>query len=157
MSLPDLYAISEYSYAAFTEELTALIANLPGASLITEKMKTDALAVSLVPDALGVWPGFPNYVVTVDLYYAALQLINFLRGQPVIRNSSSEGTSVSVDAPDWASIMAYYKSMSVIAKANSSDLLKVVYIPDPPHVKKVPMGSEYGRGSSYDNVDTDLG
>ena len=137
------------------DDLTALLANLPGAALLTAQMKLDALAGSLIPDSLGVWPGQPTYVPTYDAYYAAISLIGFLQAQPVIRQSSSEGTSVSVDAPNWSGLVSWYRSLSPIAQLTNQTVLGVITIPDVPHVIHTDMRGR--SGDSNDNVDTDLG
>lgn len=138
---------------AAIDDLNALLANLPNASLITDPMKTAALNAARVPDALGVWPGQSEYVDTFDVYFAALTLLGFLQAQPVVRQTSSEGTSVAVDAPNWSALASFYRSMSQIAAVNGNDVLQMVIIPDVPHVQKTNMRmGAYG----YDNVDTDL-
>lgn len=137
-----------------TEDLTALLANLPGASLITSAQYASALAGALVPDSFGVWPGRPGYEATHDIYFAALSLLAFLQAQPVVRQSSSEGTSVAVDAPNWAGLAAYYRSQSRICSAYGDGLLVPVTIPDMPHVVRTDMS---GRGTDHGDVDTDLG
>lgn len=137
------------------EDLDALLVSLPGFSLLTESMKQRALDTALVPDGLGVWPGQPGYQATYDVYWAAIGLITFLQAQPVVRQTASEGTSVTVDAPSWSGLLAYYRSMSKIASASAaSPVLTLVEIPDVPHVQRVPM--TYGGGDSDVNVDTDL-
>lgn len=135
------------------EDLNALLVNLPNYSLLTEGMKQKALDGALMPDSSKVWPGNSGYVNTYDVYFAAVNLLGFLKAQPVIRQSSSEGTSVSVDAPDWAGLIAWYKSMSPICSATSTGLLTPVTIPDKPHVRHTNMRD---GGNGYDNVDTDL-
>ena len=138
---------------AAIDDLNALLVNLPNASLITVGMKEAALAGALIPDAAGVWPGQPTYVDSHDIYFAALNLLGFLQAQPVVRQSSSEGTSVAVDAPNWAALSTYYRGMSVIAQATGNGVLQRVLIPEPAHVVRTNMRMEaYG----YDNVDTDL-
>jgi hypothetical protein len=139
---------------AAIDDLNALLAGLPNASLITEPMKNTALAGALVPDIDGVWPGQAEYVPTHDVYFAAMNLIGFLQAQPVVRQSSSEGTSIAVDAPDWSALVAYYRSMSPICSATGNGVLQRVLIPEGPHVRKLDMS--YG-GDEYGNVDTDLG
>jgi hypothetical protein len=134
------------------DDLNALVANLPGAGLLTDRMKQDALAGALMPDPNGVWPGKPGYNQTYDIYYAASNMLPFLQAQPVIRQSSSEGTSVAVDAPSWGALHAYYRSMSPIAKATAGGILNVIPIPGAPVAQRVYMGS----GGGYDDVDTDL-
>jgi hypothetical protein len=135
------------------DDLTALLAPLPGASSITDSMKQTALTGSQIPDSLGVWPGQAGYQTTYDIYFAATNLLGFLQAQPVVRQSSSEGTSVAVDAPDWSGVGAYYRSMSPILQATSTGPLTKVLIPDGPHVARVDMS---GRWNDV-NVDTDLG
>lgn len=136
------------------EELEALLQNLPGYALLSEAMKQAALDGALVPDADGVWPGEDGYVPTYDVYFAALNLLGYLQAQPVVRQSSSEGTSVAVDGPNWAGLANYFKSMSPIVQATNSSILQKVLIPEGPHVRHVDMST---REHGYDNVDTDLG
>lgn len=138
---------------AALDELNSLVESLPNASLLTDAMKQRALAGAVVPDSFGVWPGDTGYESTYDVYYAAIGLIGFLQAQPVVRSSSSEGTSVSVDAPNWAGLLAWYRSMSQIAGASGSDVLSTVPIPDTKVVRRTDMS---GRLNGYDNVDTDL-
>lgn len=135
------------------EELTELISSLPNASLLTDRMKQDALAGARVPDSNNVWPGNPGYAATYDVYYAAVGLVGFLQAQPVVRQSSSEGTSVAVDAPNWSGLIAWYRSMSPIAQATRPGVLGIIPIPGGPHVRRTDMS---GRTDGYDNVDTDL-
>lgn len=139
---------------AAIDDLNELLAGLPNASLITDTMKNAALAGALVPDSNGVWPGQPGYMPTYDIYFAAINLVGFLQAQPVVRQSSSEGTSVAVDAPNWDALLNYYRSQSQIVQASGNTVLQKVLIPDGPHVQRVPMT---GVSSYYDNVDTDLG
>lgn len=136
------------------DELNALLWNLPGYALITPEMKAVALAGAQVPDENGVWPGEPGYIPTYDVYYAALSLLPFLAAQPVVRQSSSEGTSVAVDAPSWDGLASYYRSMSPICQLTGNGVLTVVPIPGGPHVYHTDMS--YG-GADGVNVDTDLG
>lgn len=135
------------------EDLSSLLVNLPNYSLLTDGMKNAALAGALIPDVDSVWPGETGYVTTYDTYFAAISLIGFLRAQPVVRQSSSEGTSVSVDAPDWKGLLAWYGTMSVIVQATSGGVLTKVLIPDGPHVDRANM---HDRRYGNDNVDTDL-
>lgn len=136
------------------EDITALVANLPGAALISSKQYGDALAGALMPDAAGVWPGNPGYVETHDIYFAAIALIGFLQAQPVVRQSSSEGTSVAVDAPNWAGLLAYYRGASPICGAMGTGVLVPVRIPDGPHVYHTDMTGFGGDDSG--NIDTDV-
>ena len=139
---------------AAIDDLNALLVNLPNASLITVGMKEAALAGALVPDAASVWPGDVDYVPTYDVYFAALNLLGFLMAQPVVRQSSSEGTSVAVDAPSWGALANYYRGMSVIVQASTPNGFGKIIIDEAPHVVRTNMRMEaYG----YDNVDTDLG
>jgi len=144
---------------AALEDLTGLLASLPNSALLTDKMKQDALAQALVPDSFNVWPGTEGYEPTYDIYWAALSLIGFLQSQPFVKQSSSEGTSVTVDAPNWGGLAAYYRSMSQVAQATSAPVLRSVAIPGGPHVDHTDM-SDYdgmGRVRKDGNVDTDLG
>lgn len=127
---------------AALDELNSLLASLPGYALLTTTMKQGALDGSLYPDSFGVWPGEEGYEATYDVYFAALRLLPFLMAQPVLRSTSSEGTSASVDAPNWHSLATYLTSQSPILSASSSDVLRAVAIPDHPHVKRVPMEVE---------------
>lgn len=136
------------------DELNALLANLPGYSLITEQMKLAALEGARVPDSFLVWPGEEGYDPTYDVYFAALSLLGFLQAQPVVRQSSSEGTAVAVDAPNWGALISYYRSMSRIVNATGNQVLQKVLIPDGPHVRKTDMSGRFDR---YGDVDTDLG
>jgi len=136
------------------DELNSLLINLPNYGLLTPEMKQRALDGALIPDSAGVWPGRPNYVPTYDVYYAAIGLVGFLQAQPVVRQSSSEGTSVAVDAPNWAGLVSWYSSMSPIMGAQPSSFLVAVPIPDGPHVVPTDMS---GRYDDYGDVDTDLG
>lgn len=136
------------------DDLKGLVASLPNASLITEAMYTAALTGARIPDSFGVWPGQAGYENTYDIYFAAMGLLTFLQAQPVVRQSSSEGTSIAVDAPNWSGLWAYYRSISTIAQASGGGVLGVAYIPEGPHVKRVNMRGEM---STDGNVDTDLG
>ena len=150
------YTLAEDSSAPASsmDQLNALLSTLPNYSTITPDMKQDALNGALIPDYLGVWPGQVGYVPTYDVYFAATRLLGFLRAQPVVRQSSSEGTSVSVDAPSWGALIDYYSSMSPIAQATGTSVLNKVLIPDARHVDHVNMS--FG-GDGSDNVDTDVG
>lgn len=141
---------------AAIDDLNELLAGLPNATLISTNMKNAALAGALIPDEDSVWPGStdPVYVPTYDVYYAALTLLGWLRAQPVVRQTSSEGTSIAVDKPDWSAISTYYQSMSVIFQATSSGVLNKVLIPDGPHVRRTNMNVP---GVKYGDVDTDVG
>lgn len=135
------------------EDLTALVAPLPNASLLTDNMKQKALDASVVPDSFDVWPGEDGYETTYDIYFAALRLVGFLMAQPTVRQSSSEGTSVSVDAPNWSGLLAYYRAESRIIQATQPTGLGVIEIPMH-HVTRTDMS---GRSDQYGDVDTDLG
>lgn len=139
---------------AAIDDLNALLSGLPGYALLTDGMKNAALAGALIPDVDNVWPGEDAYVATYDIYFAATNLVGFLKAQPVVRSTSSEGTSISVDAPDWSALQEFYRSQSPIMLATGAGTLGFIYIPDAPHVKRVPM--TYGGGENSGNVDTDL-
>jgi len=138
---------------AAIDDLSALLVSLPNYSLLNDLMKNNALAGALIPDVNSVWPGETDYVPTYDIYFAAISLIGFLQAQPVVRQSSSEGTSVAVDAPNWSGLLAWYRSMSPICRATGGSLLSVLTIPGGPHVVRTDMRE---AGDDYDNVDTDL-
>jgi hypothetical protein len=136
------------------EDLSTLLSSLPGYALLTDPMKNAALATALIPDGDDVWPGQPGYVDTHDVYWAALSMLGFLQAQPFVKQSSSEGTSVSVDAPSWSGLALYYRSMSKIAQATARGPLGLITIPGSPHVYHTDMS---GRGDGNDDVNTDLG
>lgn len=133
--------------------LNELLSTLPGYALITDTMRTAAMSGALIPDENGVWPGQPGYIDTYDVYFAALKLVPFLQAQPVVTSAGSEGTNVSVKPADWEAIIAFYRSNSPIVQATSGDVLQVVPIPDPPHVRRVNMRD---RSGYYGDVDTDV-
>lgn len=141
---------------AALDDLTGLLANLPNADMLSEKQKQDALAGALVPDGLGVWPGKPGYQETFDIYWAALSLLGFLAAQPIVTASASEGTSVTVSAPSWGGLAAYYRNLSPIARASTGAVLRSIPIPATPHVTRVDMSDEdwKGRRASYGDVNT---
>lgn len=138
---------------AAMDDLNALLISLPGYGLLTPNMKQNALNGALMPDSAGVWPGEQNYVITYDEYFAAISLVGFLQAQPVVRQASSEGTSTAVDAPQWGNLLAWYRSMSPICKAQGSTLLTSIPIPGGPHVLPTDMS---GRWDGNGDVDTDL-
>lgn len=136
------------------DELNELLGALPGFDLLSPSMKLAALNGALIPDDLGVWPGQQGYTTTYDVYFAALTLLGFLRAQPFVRNANSEGTGVTVDAPDWAALTAYFRALSPIAAVTGSGALQRVAIPDGPYLRRVDMNR---RDAYYGDVDTDLG
>lgn len=136
------------------DELDALLAPLPGYGLLTVTMKQAALDGARIPDSFLLWPGEEGYEPTYDVYFAALNLLGFLMAQPVLRQTSSEGTSVAVDAPNWSALSTYFRSMSPICAAQGNGVLQRVAIPDVPHVYKRNM--RYG-GEQHGDVDTDMG
>lgn len=136
------------------DELNALLENLPGYSSITVAMKQAALDGARIPDSFGIWPGEEGYEPTYDVYFAAINLVGFLQAQPVVRQSSSEGTSVAIDAPNWSALLNYFRSQSPIVGLNGNQVLQRVNIPDPPHVVKLNMNS---KDAYYGDFDTDLG
>ena len=135
------------------DELDALLANLPGYGGVTTAMKHAALDGARIPDSAGVWPGGEGYEPTYDVYFAAIGLVGFLQAQPFVKTSSSEGTSVTVDAPNWDALLNYFRSQSPIVGLNGNQVLQRVEIPEPPHVVRVDMN----RRDQYGDIDTDLG
>lgn len=135
-------------------QLNELLQTLPGYELLTEAMKTAAMSGALIPDSDGHWPGTSGYTPTYDIYFAALKLLPFLQAQPVVTSAGSEGTSVSVKPADWNAIMRFYRENSLIIQATGNDVLHLVPIPDPPHVRRVSMRD---GGGYYGDVDTDIG
>ena len=136
------------------DSLDELLSSLPGFDSLTTAMKSSALAGALIPDAWGMWPGEQGYVATYDNYFAAFNLIAFLQAQPVVTNTNSEGTGVTVTVPDWSAIKRYYLSQSPIINATGQDVLTRVVIPDVPQVVPTDMS---GRGSHYGDINTDIG
>lgn len=134
--------------------LDDLLSSLPGYSLITEDMKIAALEGARIPDSFGVWPGEEGYEPTYDTFFAALNLLGFLKAQQVVTSTSSERTSVSVSKPEWDSLATYFRTMSPIVRASGGSVLTYVPIPDVPHVVPTNMS---GRGTHYGDIDTDLG
>lgn len=139
---------------AAIDDLIKLLEPLPGYDVLNDTMLANALAKSMIPDGAGVWPGQPSYQDTYDIFWAALSLVGYLQAQPYIRQSSSEGTSVAVDAPNWTALTAYFRSQSTIAQATQSGpLLTAVPIPEINHIVRTDMS---GWGERYGDVDTDV-
>ena len=133
-------------------DLDGIMSSLPGYDVLTTDMKQRALDGALIPDDAGVWPGGAGYVDTHDVYYAAASLIGFLQAQPTVRQTSSEGTSVTVQPMDWGALAQWYRSMSPICQAQGGAVLVQVPIPGPTHVVRTDMT---GRCDEYGDVDTD--
>lgn len=139
---------------AAIDDLNGLLSPLPGYDVLSPTMKTNALNMALIPDGAGVWPGQPGYQTTYDIFWAAMSLVGYMQAQPFVKQAASEGTSTTVDRPDWAGILNYFRSQSVIAQANGSGpVLQAIPIPDGPHVIPTDMT---GRWDGYGDVDTDL-
>lgn len=139
---------------AVIEDLDGLLAPLPSFGILTPQMKQRALDTALIPDGAGVWPGKDGYQATYDIYWAAMSLVGYMQAQPFVKQAGSEGTTTSVDRPDWAGVLAYFRSQSIIAQATlSGSILSLLPIPDVPHVVRTDMS---GRGDGYGDVDTDL-
>lgn len=139
---------------AAIDDLDGLLAPLPRFSVLSPQMKQRALDTSLIPDGAGVWPGQDGYQTTYDIYWAAMSLIGYMQAQPFVKQAGSEGTTTSVDRPDWSSILAYFRSQSIIAQANQAGpILSMLPIPDVPYIFRTDMS---GRGDGYGDVDTDL-
>lgn len=134
--------------------LDELLGNLPNYDLVTSAMKQAALDGAQVPDSQGRWPGEDNYVPTYDVYFAAISLVAFLKAQPFVKSASSEGTSVSAQAPDWDSLLAYYRSQSPIVQSTGRQVLQRVPIPDVPHVRRTDMSGGWDYSG---DIDTDIG
>jgi len=73
-----------------------------------------------------------------------------MAAQPQVTTAQSEGTSVSTSAPDWASLRAFYASLSPILAQQQGDYLTPVDVRLLPHAHHRHMGGEY-------DIDTDLG
>lgn len=134
-------------------ELDDILTGLPGAELISAAQKKSVLDRSVIPDSNGAWPGDSGYETTVDYYFAAYILVGWLKAQPVVTNVNSEGTGVTVQAPDWHSLLQYYMSMSPILQTQGNGVLGFVEIPDGPHVVKTNMKD---KGQDYGDIDTDV-
>lgn len=139
---------------AALEDLNGLLSPLPGYDILTDQMKQRALDTALIPDGAGVWPGHEGYQTTYDIYWAAISLTGYMQAQPFVKQAASEGTSATVDRPDWAGILNYFRSQSIIASATQAGpLLKRVPIPEGPYLIPTDMS---GRWDDYGDVDTDL-
>ena len=136
------------------DDLNGLLAPLPGFVVLSPAMKEQALAMALVPDADGVWPGQPAYVETYDVYWAGISLLAYMMAQPFVKQAASEGTSTTVEGPNWAGVLAFFRSQSRIYAATQGSVLRAIPIPDGPHVLPTDMS---GRWDDYGDVDTDLG
>ena len=134
-------------------ELEALLAGVPGYSSLTVAMKTAALQGARIPDSEGRYPGEEDYVDTYDVYFAALNLLGYLQAQPFISQVSSEGTSTTVQPPDWSALTRYYQSQSPIMRLQG-DTLQVVQLPYDDYIRRTDMS---GRSGRFGDVDTDLG
>lgn len=133
------------------DEFILLIKGLPGYSSLSDQMKQRALDGAQIPDSECRYPGDPGYEPTYDVYFAALTVLPFLEAQPVVTNSSSEGTSVSVSLPNWRNLALYYRSQSQIVGLNGNAVLQVVGVPGGPHVRKVEMND---KGVDYGDINT---
>jgi len=132
------------------DELSNLLQTLPGYGLISVSMKQAALDGARIPDSNGMWPGEAGYLVTYDVYFAALSLLGFMQAQPFVKQTSSEGTSVTVDPPSWGTLAAYFRTLSVIFSGADNSVIKILPIPGRPHVYRTNMR----RGQN--DVDTDV-
>ena len=135
-------------------ELNKLLSALPGYSMLNDSMKTAAMLSARIPDSAGRWPADALYEPTYDLYFASLSLLPFLQAQPQVTSAGSEGTSVTATQFNWGSIRDFYRGLSPIYQDGGNAVLKVLPIPDPPHVVRVPMRNV---GGYYGDVDTDIG
>lgn len=119
-------------------ELDKLIDGLPNADRISKEARQQMLDASLIPDADGRRPGEANYVTTYDVAYAAWRLVDMLQGFPVTTSAGSEGTSVTMTAPNWAALKTSFAAMSPILKCQL-DVIRIVALPPDPYIKRVPM------------------
>ena len=131
------------------DELDIILGQVQGDDAVPNELKAHALEGSLIPDKNGVWPSKVGYIPTYDYYYAAMNLVVYLRSQPQVTSTSSEGTSVTTTVANWDSLMIWLKSKSAIVLASGDSVITPVSIPLGPHVVKQNMqGSGVYRGDT---------
>lgn len=130
------------------ETLKALLALIPGSSIITPSMMEKALDDSLIPDKQGRLPGTPGYRFNHDVYYAVYTLIWLIRAQPEVTTASSEGTSITTTPFDWDSFIMFLKANSVIL--SNQGVFTVIPIPAEDRIRRVDMSGGDPRGYDSD-------
>lgn len=124
------------------------------AGTLTEQDRAEALDGARIPDPAGRLPGFDGYVPTFDLAWATATLADMAAANAAATTAggdviqvTSEGTTIQrqpTEAPDWASVAAFWRSRSVIAAALGGTF----------GVLQVPVGEPYVPRSADTTGDT---
>ena len=131
------------------DELDIILGQVQGYDAVPNELKAHALEGSLIPDVNGVWPSKVGYIPTYDHYYAAMNLVSYLRAQPQVTSTGSEGTNVTVSPTNWDSLLIWLKSKSSIVMVSGDSVITPVSIQLGPHVVKQNMqGSGVYRGET---------
>ena len=131
------------------DELDIILGQVQGYDAVPNELKAHALEGSLIPDENGVWPSKAGYIPTYDHYYAAMNLVSYLRAQPQVTSTGSEGTNVTVSPTNWDSLLIWLKSKSAIVLVSGDSVITPVSIQLGPHVVKQNMqGSGVYRGET---------
>ena len=131
------------------DELDIILGQVQGYDAVPNELKYHALEGSLIPDVNGVWPSKVGYIPTYDHYYAAMNLVSYLRAQPQVTSTGSEGTNVTVSPTNWDSLLIWLKSKSSIVMVSGDSVITPVSIQLGPHVVKQNMqGSGVYRGET---------
>ena len=131
------------------DELDIILGQVQGYDAVPNELKAHALEGSLIPDKNGVWPSKAGYIPTYDHYYAAMNLVSYLRAQPQVTSTGSEGTNVTVSPTNWDSLLIWLKSKSAIVLVSGDSVITPVSITLGPHVVKRNMqGSGVYRGET---------
>ena len=83
------------------DELDIILGQVQGYDAVPNELKAHALEGSLIPDENDVWPSKVGYIPTYDYYYAAMNLVVYLRSQPQVtsaRSSANADRSSACDA-----------------------------------------------------------
>ena len=131
------------------DELDIILGQVQGYDAVPNELKAHALEGSLIPDKNGVWPSKVGYIPTYDYYYAAMNLVVYLRSQPQVTSTGSEGTTVTVSPTNWDSLLIWLKSKSSIVLVSGDSVITPVSIQLGPHVVKQNMqGSRVYHGET---------
>lgn len=135
------------------DELDIILGQVQGYDAVPNELKAHALEGSLIPDENGVWPSKVGYIPTYDHYYAAMNLVGYLRSQPQVTSTGSEGTNVTVSPTNWDSLLIWLKSKSSIVRVSGDSVITPVSIQLGPHVVKQNMqGSGVYRGETDNTI-----
>lgn len=134
------------------DQLEEVLKPLPGYEELSEKLKLSALDDAVIPDSEGRWPGETGYKPTYDVYYAALQLVLYLKSLPSVTTATSEGTSVTTKPADWDAVLWFLRSKSKILRKTSA-VLQIVPIPEDNYIYPTDMS---GKGDNSYDTDTDM-